>query len=172
MALRFATGQRLTADLMNDELIGPVCQVVQQTAQTGWTTGVATPVTFAVGSTVLDTDAIHSESSNTSRLVIGTKLGIWEISGVYVPATSASATTIARATLYKNGSFIAGGFAGPSENFTTIVNGIVSPTIEVEATASTDYIELWGTQTSVGTVGTAINTFAACSLKATWLRHT
>lgn len=169
MAL-FLTGQRLTADLLNAQLEPSTCHLVQQTPQTGWTSGTATAVTFGSGSTILDTDGIHSESSNTTRVVIGGKLGWWRVTGVYVPATSASSTTLMRAAIGKNGSLISGSFGGLATSFTTTIHGQPAATVEVQATVSTDYVELYGTQTSAGTVGTTVNTFAACSLLAVWDR--
>lgn len=151
----------------------PLCHVVQQSGgtQSGWSSITETAVTFGAGSTVVDTLGIHSEGSNTSRLVIGMKLGWWEVSGVYVPASN-GANTEPRAMLFKNGSFVVGSGAGWTIPTTTHLYGIPTPTIEIEATAGGDYIELRGYMTAgSGTLGTGYASYLACSLRAKWLRE-
>jgi hypothetical protein len=149
----------------------PMCHLVQQTAQTGWTSNTLTAITFGTGSEVIDTDAIHSEGSNTSRLQIGLKLGWWEVSGVYAAASN-SATTIIRAAMYKNGVVINGSFGGDQLSTTGSFYTASTPVLLVEATSSTDYVELYGHQTAAsGTIGTAINSsMVASSITAVWRR--
>lgn len=151
----------------------PSCFVVQQAVgiQTGWTTSTPTAVTFAAGSTVLDSDAIHSESSNTSRLVIGKKLGWWKVSGVYCPVGSNAAATAFRAIVYRNGVAVPGSFGGLVG--TQIFVGVQTPVVDIQATASGDYVELMGYMTAAsGTIGTSVSSpYVACSLRAEWIRE-
>ncbi len=150
----------------------PMCHLVQQVAQSGWTTSTPTAVTFGSGSEVIDTDALHDTSTNTSRVVIGKKLGWWEVSGVYCPAGANTATTLVRSMIYKNGNLIAGAFAGIPQSSITAFVAVPTPVILVEATSVTDYVELMGFQTAgSGTIGTAgINIYVASSITAVWQR--
>lgn len=155
--------------LLPADLYRPMCCVVQQAAQTGWTTGAATAVTFGVGSEVVDTDSLHNESSNTSRIVIGGKLGWWQISGNFCPATNAAATSL-RSILYLNGVAINGSFGGATGASSFL--GVPTPAITVRATSATDYVELYGLVVAAsGTLGTSISApYVASSLTAIYLR--
>jgi hypothetical protein len=146
-----------------------MCHLVQTIAQTGWTSATLNAVTFGSGSEVIDTDGMHDTGSNTSRIVIGNRLGWWEISGVYVPVNQ-NANTNLRAVLRKNGSDINGSFSGlyVSSPGTAFV-GVTTPRVLVQATSVTDYVELMGYQTAAsGTIGTAVNTYVTSSLTAVW----
>lgn len=167
MAL-FLTGQRLTADVLNAALEPSICMVAQQTVQTGWTADALTGVTFGTSSTAIDTDGIHSESSNTTRLVIGGKLGWWQINGVFVPVTNASITRY-RSVIGKNGTAVAGSFSGVTKASGSF-DGVSTPVVLVQATVSTDYVELFGAVGGTGTLGSGINTYIASSLTAIWVR--
>ncbi|GAA2696566.1 hypothetical protein [Actinoplanes palleronii] len=147
----------------------PKVFLVQQTAQTGWTTATNTPITFGSGSEVIDNLACHDESTNTSRVVIGKRLGWWQISGIYVPASN-GATTYVRALVAKNGTVIPGGWGGQVLASATGFVGVSSAVTLVQATLATDYIELLGQQfASTGTIGTAISTTpVSSSLTAIW----
>lgn len=149
----------------------PTCYLVQQVAQTGWTSATETNITFGSGSTVVDTGALHSETgANPERILIGKKLGVWELSGVYCPVNQTN-TTLVRSVLYMNGTSIKGGFCGLPFSSTTALIGISTPTIEVVATSSSDYVALRGYQTAAsGTIGTAINSYVASSFRAVWKR--
>jgi len=167
MAL-FLTGQRITADLLNSQLEPPSCMVVQTTAQTGWTADALTAVTFTTGSTVVDTDGFHSESTNTSRIVIGGKLGWWQINGIFTPLSNGSITRY-RSVIGKNGSQVIGSFAGVVKS-TGSFDGVSTPTVLVQATLSTDYVELYGAVGGTGTLGTGVNSYVTSSLTAIWVR--
>lgn len=153
-----------------------ICELVQQSgqAQTGWTSATPTAITFGAGSTVVDSDSIHSESSNTSRLVIGLRLGWWQIDGLYCPATNAAQTT-ARTIIYKNGTAILGSFGGygpqPASS-PPFISLNTKPALLVQATAITDYVELYGYMTAAsGTIGTAVSSpYVASSITAKWVR--
>jgi hypothetical protein len=164
-------GDPIYASDINPAIEPPMCHLVQQTAQTGWTSNTLTVVTFGSGSEVVDTDTLHDQSSNTSRIVIGKKLGIWAVSGVYAAASN-SATTIIRAALYLNGTVINGSFGGDQVNTSSSFYTAHTPVILVRATSATDYVELYGFQTAgSGTIGTAINSsMVASSLTAEWKR--
>lgn len=166
----FNAGSEVSAADLNST-VPSICHCVAQTAQTGWTTQTPTAITFGTGSTVVDTDAIHSESSNTSRFVIGKRLGWWEVSGVYAAASSTTAAAFLRAILYKNGSAIFGSFNGV-QGAANVFIGLTTPTIQVEATASTDYIELYGYESQTGTpIGTAVSSpYVASSIRLRWVR--
>lgn len=173
----WVVGERVTAARLNsmvteiaDNANKPICQLVQQTAQTGWTSGTLTDVTFGTGSEIIDTDGAHNESSNTARIVIGVKLGWWAVQGLYCPPGNGN-TTLLRALIAKNGSALTGSLQGNSYASNSGFFGLATRNFLVEATSATDYITLQGYQTaSAGTIGTAINTYIACSLTATWVR--
>lgn len=146
----------------------PMCVLVQQTAQSGWTADTLTGVTFGTGSTVVDHLSIHSESSNTSRLVIGKKLGWWEVSGIYCPLTNSSSTRW-RATIGKNGTAINGTFVGNAPGSSQFEG--LKTSFPVLATLSTDYVELLGLMGGTGSFGTQVSSpYVACSLSAIWKR--
>lgn len=157
-----------------DAVKPPICHLVQQAgaAQTGWTTLVANAITFGAGSEVIDSDglAMHDTAALTSRLIIGKKLGWWKVSGVYCPAQNANQLQ-ARAYIGKNGTAINGSYGGQGANAGAVFMGITTPVIEVEATAVTDYVELYALmQAAAGTIGTAVNSYVASSLTAEWTR--
>lgn len=165
----FNAGSEVSAVDLNST-VPSLCHCVAQAAQTGWTTATITAITFTTGSTVTDTDSIHSESSNTSRFVIGKRLGWWEVSGVYTPSQPSVTAAQIRAAIYKNGAAVPGSFnGGPGA---TVFQGVPTPTVEVEATASTDYIELMGYMSSTGTpIGTAISSpYVYSSIRLKWIR--
>lgn len=177
MVTEFAGSVASSADV-NYQFAPPICQVTQQglTAQSGWTSATATAVTFGAGSTVIDTDGIHSESSLTSHLVIGKRLGWWQIDGVYCPASNTSPATFAaaRAIIYKNGTAVSGSFGGIAGALSIFLSVNTKPGLEVQATAASDYIELMGYQTAAGTspvIGTAVSSpYVASTLTAKWIR--
>ena len=148
----------------------PCCFLVQQSAQTSWTTATPTAVTFGAGSEVTDTDGLHDTGSNTTRIVIGKKLGWWEISGVYCAPANTN-TVAVRAYLYLNGIAIPGSVGGYNPASSTTIQCVTSPTVLVKAVSSSDYVELYGWQTAgAGTLGTAISGDVASSFRATWKR--
>ncbi|GIF16542.1 hypothetical protein [Actinoplanes teichomyceticus] len=147
----------------------PVCYLVQQVAQTGWTSAATVPITWSSGSEVIDTLGIHDETTNNSRLVIGKRLGWWLISGVYCPASNGQATYV-RAMITKNGSVIPGAWGGQVLTSATGYVGVTTGGHLVQATSATDYVELWGQQfASTGIIGTSISTMpVVSSVTAVW----
>lgn len=146
----------------------PVAFMAQAVAQTGWTTGIFTPVTFTTE--VIDRDAQHSTSVNTSRVTIGTTLGWYRVSGVYVPAGN-SAATLVRANLALNGTAIGGSYASMSPASTSSTLGVTTGPVVVQATLSTDYVELNGAVSAAsGTLGTSVGGNGAVSaLLVEWI---
>jgi hypothetical protein len=177
MVTEFAGSSAPAAD-MNYQFTPPLCQVTQQglTAQSGWTSATATAVTFGAGSTVIDTDGIHSESSLTSHLVIGKRLGWWQIDGVYCPASNPTGAlfSTARAIIYKNGTAVSGSFGGIAGTLNVFLSVPTKPGLLVQATAASDYVELMGYQTASGTgnvIGTAVSSpYVASGITARWVR--
>lgn len=146
----------------------PIAFLAQTVAQTGWTSGTFTAVTFSAE--VVDRDGQHSTSTNTSRVTIGGTLGWYRVSGLYVPAGN-SAATLVRANIGLNGTAVAGSFSSqsPASNSNTL--GVPTGTVLVQATASTDYVQLFGSETAAsGTLGTAVGgSGSASSLCVEWI---
>jgi len=165
--MTFFAGDTVAAADLNGDADVPLCHLVQTTAQTGLTASTDTAVTFGTGSTVVDSLAIHSESSNTSRLVIGGKLGWWEVKGTVATANS-NTITYARATLFKNGSGITGSFGAQTLGVSTFM-GTHTATVEVQATSAADYVELRTFLTGTG-LNLAVNSYVASSIVARWVR--
>ena len=149
----------------------PIGFFVQQTAQTGWTSGTLTAITFGASSEVIDRDGQHSTASNTSRVVIGNTLGWYRVSGTYVAAVNANVTRL-QARIELNGAAVDGSFAGVgiSGNFT---HAITTGTALVQSTLATDYVEITAAETvSSGTpIGTAVSTGAHSTLLVEWLGY-
>lgn len=165
-------GLNLATDVENtiaSNLGGIMCELVQQTAQTGWATGAAVPLTFlGGGSEVVDTGAFHEIAGPVSRITIGKKLGWWEVSGVYVPLNSTNSQSV-RAYLQKNGTPIPGTFAGFLYGASTTIVAVTVPRFLVQATVATDYVEIVGQQNlSTGTGGTVVSAPASSSFTAVW----
>ena len=147
----------------------PILHLVQQSAQTGWTTTTYTAVTFGTSSETVDRDAAHSTSSNTSRVVIGNTLGWYRVSGIYCSPGNTNTIAIG-AAIYLNGSAVMGSAvrhyqSSSSNTFTAEV-----PPILIQATSSSDYVELMGYQNaSAGTIGTNVSSPMASSLTVEWV---
>lgn len=107
-------------------------------------TSTATAITFNTES--IDTDAFHDNSTNTSRITIPAgKAGKYLLSAniAYAP----NATGFRTCRFYKNGSLVQGMYtsslAGTAQNTVLYYTLIIS-------LAVSDYVELYGTQTSGG----------------------
>lgn len=169
MGALMGAGDRVFWSDVADAIRPPACHLVQATgaAQTGWGTLAATAVTFGAGSEILDDLVLHDTATLNTRVIIGKKLGWWKVSGVYCPAVNA-AMLQARAYIGKNGAAVQGSYGG--EGAATVFTGVTTPVVLVEATAVTDYVELYGVeQAASGTIGTTVNSYIASSLTATWL---
>lgn len=140
-----------------DFLIGtrPLTQILQGTAQTGWTSGTYTAITFT--NEDLDRDGTHSTTVNTSRILIGGTLGWWRIGGMYAAPANA-ATTILRAAIALNGTRVNGSIGSMTPGGAAAAVSVDTKEVFVEATASGDYVELYGWQTAAsGTIGTQVS---------------
>ena len=185
-ALTAAVGDKVAASTFNSGVKDPinfllkvtsgnraaVC-LTQNSAQTGWTDSAFTAVTF--DTETLDNDAQHSTSSNTSRVVIGTTLGWYLVSGTYASASNTNGNN-RRAAIYLNGAVINGTQAvaalGRKADSTSVgLCTVTTPWFLVQSTASGDYIELMGYMStgSAGTIGTAVSASYRSSLTVVYL---
>lgn len=147
-----------TAWTFNPGSASPVCFVKQTVAQS-IPNNALTALTF--DTEILDTDNLHSTASNTSRVVIGGTLGWWRVTGHYLNNVNVSGTRVGVAVAL-NGTtqtpeplFFAAGTAATSAVVTTLV----------QATASTDYVELQAFQAS----GSAQSTGSGAPFQSTLL---
>lgn len=159
-AIASGTFGSLTAAALAFLLAPPRCMVYQTAAGTFTTSG----TTYAVGfdTEAWDTDSMHSTASNTSRLVATT-------SGLYVLqcqlAFAANATGVRSLDIRKNaaGNPASGTLLASSR--AAAISGVVttiSLAIDLQMAAG-DYVELFGTHTSGGSLNssTGVNaTFA------------
>lgn len=143
------------------------CQVTQGTAQSGWTTATFTTLTF--GTEVFDWGDLFDTGTSTSKILIGKYLGLWQLSGLYVPATSSVATRQSvRATM--NGSSLSGAFASVGGTANSQFYGIPLPTVSVISTLSTDNVEIQGWMTAgSGTIGSAVSGEARSMFQALFI---
>lgn len=160
----FVTGQRLTADLLNDNLGRPAGRLRQGTAQTGIVNSTATAITFTA-SDEIDTDGFHSTSTNTSR-VTPTVAGLYQVQGG-VAIAGATDFTAVQAYLALNGSALA-----PAHRITpgTASQTLVLPVSAlIQCNGSTDYFEIYyvATRSGAGTSSTVVSAQFACVLE--WL---
>lgn len=162
-----AVGQKISASLWNNAVYNdgnfwdnkkPVCYVAQTGAQS-IPNNTLTAITF--DSELIDTDGQHSTVSNTSRVVIGNTLGWYRITGTYFNGTNVSGTRIG-AAIGLNGTVQAPEVLAYAAGTAAIS---VTPTALLQATASTDYVELLALQTS----GVAANTSFASPFRSTLL---
>lgn len=171
----WATAKKISAALLNLISTGiawflsdkPLCQVRQSTAQTGWSSGAATAVTFTTED--IDRDGQHSNSTNTSRINIGNTLGWYRVAGVYVSAGN-TATVQVRVYLAKNGTLVPGSMAGTNPASASGALAVPTPSMLIEATDAADYVELMGVQfAGSGTIGTAVGSPIMSTLNAEWI---
>lgn len=158
MAIPFVTGQRLTADLLNANLVDPVNETtaekpigrVTQSVAQSLADATFTAITFTTQE--YDTHDFHSTSSNTSRIT-PTLAGYYRFTGTV--SFEGTATPVAvDAHWRKNGSNSA---AGTSRviGATTILGVQVTATIAMDGVS--DYMELMGRQDSAGADNTQVN---------------
>lgn len=147
----------------------PFLHLVQQSAQTGWTTATDTAVTFGSGSEVIDNTSDHSTSSNTSRVLIGNTLGWYQVSGVYAAPSNTNTTTL-RASIGLNGAVYDGSKTSQQLTMFSGTPSTATGTVLIEATSASDYVELLGYQTaSAGTLGTGVTADIASSLTVIYI---
>lgn len=115
-----------------------MCRLKQTGAQT-ITTGTSTPVAINFASEDFDTDALHSNATNNSRItpvLAGGMTELWEFSGC-VEMAAATAGDVAVFIVRNGSSNVAYNFAPSRQTSTTAVNVLCT----VEVTAG-DYFEL------------------------------
>lgn len=142
------------------ELVDPVVCFLVQAAVQSIPDNVATALTFATGSTIVDTHTSHSESVNTTRIT-PPKPGVYEFGGEYV--TQGMTTPASRsAHVRKNGATaLAPGARDAGTTITSSPGGVLTIT---EMNGSSDYCEFMATQDSAG----ATNTSASAQLSSTF----
>jgi hypothetical protein len=129
------------------------CSVTQTTGQT-LSNNTFTAITFDAADDV-DVLGIHDPVTLNSRFVIGLKLGWWEVSGMvwYAAGTTATRRGVAVAL---NGTRVPGGInVGWASNGTAGGSHSIPP-VPVQATVSTDYVELMGFQDTGGNLATTV----------------
>ena len=142
----------------------PICVVYQTTVQS-ITANTTTPVLFDSETLDRDVPGQHSTSTNTDRIVIGTTLGWYRVTGTVAYAGLAGGSR--RAFIALNGSTLANGSGYSIVNNPDATTGIsVSTTALVQATNATDYVQL--DAYSSATVNTLVTTFKS-NLTAEWI---
>jgi hypothetical protein len=172
----FAGDELVAADLQllaNLTVNRPYCKVVQQVAQ-NLANNTDTLITFGTGSEVEDTNGMHNESSDTSRLVVPDGYdGWWKVNGTLFMAAAGSGVTYVnlQSSIYLSGSVQIPrnrvGF-GPNQSNVSATSMIV---MEVEATAG-QYFELVASQiaSTTGTKATSAGGSFASVFSAEFLR--
>lgn len=154
-------------DRVDIDMWHPYVRVVQGTAQTGWSDATYTDITFAAAD-VEDTDAVHDPSSNNARFLIGQRIGVWAVSGVYVPPSN-SATTAIRCGVAKNGTQITGSVSGINVPSNAGILGVPSHVVLVRAALNTDYVTIQGWQSvSSGTTRGSAPSGTMASAASLW----
>jgi hypothetical protein len=124
----------------------PLCVLKQGTVQS-LTTSTLTPITFDLET--LDRDNQHSTATSTDRVVIGNTLGWYRVTGSV--AYTGNAAGDRRAVIYLNG-VATNGYSISHPSSTSLISTMVVG--YVQATSATDYVQLYGWQSS----GVALNT--------------
>jgi hypothetical protein len=143
--------------------------------QTITTGGSITPVNFAAE--IVDTDTMHDNVTNPSRLTIGAAaLGYWEVSGIVAysgsPASSGPSEAV-RACLLLNGAEPVNrqGTQVMIPVFTGTTASISAglPPVIVQVTASTDYVELGAFHNNAASRTTLVSGGVRSQFCAVWL---
>lgn len=143
---------------------------VTQTVSQSLTSGTFAPVTFTTELFKTKT-GLHSTSSNTSRIIIGTVGGTWMMSGA-VSFAGTSATGSRRVIMNLTGVNISSSYtnvpAGPTTGTNPFTTVVLTPQI-ISVSTGTDYVELQAYQDSGGALSTLVtggvaSTFAAVRL--------
>lgn len=139
----------------------PICVLKQGTVQS-LTTATLTAITFDVET--LDRDNQHSTSSNTDRVIIGSTLGWYRITGSI--AYAGNATGDRRAVIYLNGGASNGYSISHPSSTALISTNVVG---YVQATSVTDYVQLYGYQSSAGSLNTVVSGTFQSYLTVEWI---
>lgn len=163
MAITYAVGQRLTAELLQSladyTVNAPLVRLVQPSTGSPQSLphNTSTALQFGTGSTVYDTHNFHDESTNNTRIT-PTVAGYYEVNGI-VFFNSRTDYTLLYASIGLNGSewgtgprlikaSTATGSAAQSQHITPL---------EVLMNGSTDYLELRAIQTNAASAASSVN---------------
>ena len=137
------------------------CKATQSTVQTGIALGVFTPIQFN-GTDDVDTLGIHDPVTNNTRFNIGLALGWWLVQGTIAWTTTTAAKRYASA-IGSNGS-VAGILGTHNYQHASLADALNTMTYGfVQATASTDYIEIIGRQDAVATTSTSVSGYRSAA---------
>lgn len=165
---QFAVGEVVTADNINTYYSGisflespPVARIYATTTQS---IGTGSPTAINFGGTIIDTYGGHSNVTNNTRYT-------FQVAGIYLisatVAWNANGTGIRASQIQINGTNIPGG--------QTTMGAVAGTNLEVPATTVivsvnvNDYAELYGTQTSGGSLSTVASGGDASSMSIAWL---
>jgi hypothetical protein len=132
-----------------DAIRPPITRLVQQAVQS-LANATNAAITFGAGSEEIDTHSFHDTAVNTSRIT-PTKPGRYRAVGT-VNVASSGAVTILTAFIGKNGLAVQPFARSKPGTAATTTAAAVSAIVEMNGT--TDYVELWGNQTSGGALNT------------------
>jgi hypothetical protein len=169
---QWSVGDTITAALLNAQLYNGLTYVLNppiffgyQTVAQTLSSGITTPITL--DSQFVDTYGGHSTTSNTSRYV-GQVPGYYEVTGSV--AFAANTTDMRSAAIFKNGAQSQG--AG-QEVHAAVPTGshsmILQCTTLVYLNGTTDYVEVWGFQSSGAGLATYVNPNIYSSLYVRWV---
>lgn len=142
-----------------DAIRPPVVRLVQQAAQS-MANATNTAITFGAGSEEIETHPWHDTAANTSRIT-PTKAGRYRVKGTVSVAANTTVSLLA-AFIAKNGVAVQPfSRSKPAVVSASTVSHDVSAIVELNGT--TDYVEVYGNQTSGG----ALNTQASGGVNGT-----
>ena len=147
-------GDPVTAELLDLMANPPTVSLVQQSAQSA-ASNTTFAITYGTGSTVLDTDDFHSESTNNTRIT-PTRAGVYAISAKAFFGAE-DTFRIVDSILRLNGTTIVAGSSGRrlsggtgSATFNSADTGVVYVTFN----GTTDYVEHLCVQTNADATNT------------------
>lgn len=142
-------------------------KAVQNTVQS-IPTGSFTALQFN-GTDEVDNLGIHDPVTNNSRFVIGLALGWWYVQAKFACSATAAAQQRRSRLILNGGTGINGGYSGtPVYSATAMTGGFwtIESSSVVQATASTDYVEVQGFQDSGGALNTVVSGDLRCQFIA------
>lgn len=129
----------------------PITWITQQVAQS-LANSTDTAITFGTGATVIDTDNFHDETTNNTRITPN-RPGFYMFVGTLF-LTNSAAITAYNATIARNGTVQAP--RSRQKPAGTNVTCSTQVSVLLDMNGSTDYVELFGTQTSGGALNTTV----------------
>lgn len=149
-----AAGDKAFWSDIADAIRPPCVRLIQQLSQS-LTSGANAAITFGAGSEDIDTHNYHDTAANTSRIT-PLKAGRYRVVGTVNMAASTT-ITILTAFIGKNGVAVQPFLRTKPGAANTTCAVLVSAVVEMNGT--TDYVELYGNQTTSG--ATAVSTQAS-----------